>query len=236
MAQRERRQCLQLGEREIAYTLIRHPRRKRLTLAVTPQAGVEVRGPLHVTRRGVEEFVARHGSWLLNRLEAVQRRSRHRPHLAPGATLPLLDASLTLVLKPMVAPRVRQVGGELWAPAGLEDLDRLEALLEQWYRTRARGYLEPRLRDWAARMGQPVTRLTVRGQRTRWGSCSTRGTVSLNWRLLWLPTAVVDYVLIHELSHMAHMDHSPAFWQAVARWDPEFRRHRAILKGFRGPW
>ena len=102
--------------------------------------------------------------------------------------------------------------------------------LEKRYLEAAREYFPRR-----AAYSQPFTggvyhRITIRDQKTLWGSCSAKGTLSFNWRLMLAPPAVLDYVVVHELCHLTHMDHSPAFWQAVAAVCPDYRIHRKWLK------
>jgi predicted metal-dependent hydrolase len=88
-----------------------------------------------------------------------------------------------------------------------------------------------RLRELAAQHGFTVKAVTVRAQRTRWGSCSPTGRISLNWRLLQLPPSVSDYVLLHELAHLTHLNHSARFWREVERICPWHREARAWLRG-----
>lgn len=106
----------------------------------------------------------------------------------------------------------------------------IEHLLLGWLKRRARAELEPRLRVWARRMDLPSVRLVCRDQRTLWGSSSLRGVINLNIRLQLLPVEVVDYVMIHELAHQRHMNHSSSFWKEVERICPEYREHRDHLK------
>jgi predicted metal-dependent hydrolase len=97
-------------------------------------------------------------------------------------------------------------------------------------RARAAGELPARLLALAREQGLVVRKVSVRNQKRRWGSCSPNGHICLNWRLVLMPDAVRDYVLIHELMHLRRMDHSPAFWKLVARVCPEYRAHRAFLR------
>jgi predicted metal-dependent hydrolase len=98
-------------------------------------------------------------------------------------------------------------------------------------RARARRELPPRLLALAARHGLTVTRVSIRNQRTRWGSCGRDGHISLNWRLVLMPDDVRDYVLLHELMHLRRMDHSPAYWALVAEVCPGYREARQWLRG-----
>jgi predicted metal-dependent hydrolase len=110
----------------------------------------------------------------------------------------------------------------------------LRQALRRWLVARARAVLAPALDDCARELGFRYQRMIIRCQRTRWGSCSARGTISLNGCLLFLPPSVVRYLMIHELSHTRHLNHSERFWQCVARCCPEYRRlDRALLGGWR---
>ncbi len=79
-------------------------------------------------------------------------------------------------------------------------------------------------------MNTSINKITLRQQKTRWGSCSSAGNLNFNWRLVHYPPEVIDYVIIHELAHRTHMDHSSSFWQLVARYDPDHLKHRNWLK------
>jgi hypothetical protein len=107
----------------------------------------------------------------------------------------------------------------------------LPAEVERELRGRAARELPVRLRELAAQHGFTVKAVTVRAQRTRWGSCSPTGRISLNWRLLQLPPSVSDYVLLHELAHTTHLNHSARFWREVERICPWHREARAWLRG-----
>jgi predicted metal-dependent hydrolase len=121
---------------------------------------------------------------------------------------------------------VHRRGAVLWAPAGAERT----AALERWYRRAAHAEVADRLDRACAMAGLSYSRLTIRGQRTRWASCSRSGTMSFNWRLLLAPEEVLDYVVWHEVCHLEVMDHSPRFWALLARWCPGYRAHSRWLR------
>jgi len=102
--------------------------------------------------------------------------------------------------------------------------------IERELRNRAKRELPDRLLELAARHALTVTRVSVRNQRWRWGSCSRNGHICLNWRLVQMPDAVRDYVMIHELMHLRRMDHSPKFWKLVEAACPTFQTSRAYLR------
>lgn len=102
--------------------------------------------------------------------------------------------------------------------------------LENRYKEAARTYIPKRVAYYNSMTGGNYTRISIRDQKTRWGSCSSKGTLSFNWRLMLAPPAILDYVVVHELCHLTHMDHSPAFWQAVEKVYPDYRNARKWLK------
>ncbi len=106
----------------------------------------------------------------------------------------------------------------------------LRDALERWYRRRARAEVEPRLDAVAARAGVAYSGLQIRGQRTRWASCSSTGAMSFNWRLLLAPSEILDYVIEHEVAHLEVHDHSERFWTLLGSRVPEYREHEAWLR------
>ena len=143
---------------------------------------------------------------------------------ARAGTVPYLGASLTLV--PQAGrTRVHRRGDELLVPAG----DARPAL-ERFYRRAARAEIEPRLDRASALAGRLYSDLQIRGQRTRWASCSPDGRMSFNWRLLLAPERVLDYVVWHEVCHLEILDHSPRFWRLLERRWPTWRDERAWLR------
>ncbi|MEO5331988.1 MAG: M48 family metallopeptidase [Magnetococcus sp. YQC-5] len=226
---------LQLAHQEIPYQLIRSPRRTRLTLRVTSSGEVEVHVPWRVGQQQVEAFMREQGSWLLARRTVALAAMKQRPRLTDGVALPFLDSVLTLRVAGEEATRIRRMGDELWVPPPLTP-GGLESMLERWYRGQARIYLTARLQARALEMGVSLTKTTIRGQKSRWGSCSSNGSINLNWQLMFRPSRVVEYVIVHELCHRYHMDHSPQFWAKVRAILPDYVRLRRELKTIQTPW
>lgn len=104
------------------------------------------------------------------------------------------------------------------------------AVLKQWLIQSAKDTINKRIRVHALKMGVSVRQVTLRDQKTRWGSCSTSGSISLNWRLVMAPPQVLDYVVIHELAHLQHMNHSKNFWSKVSQFFPDYKEARLWLK------
>ncbi len=220
---REQRTIVELNGREVALCIRHHPRARRMTLRIDPVGGgAVVTLPASTPADEGMAMVRRKAGWLIDRLEALPPRSV----LADGATVPLLGAELTVRHRPETRGVVRRVGNELIVTGRPEHLPRR---LTDWLKAEARREVAARARVKADTLGRPVGRVTVRDTRTRWGSCSANGNLSFCWRLVLAPPFVVDYVVAHEVAHLAVRDHSPRFWKTVATLTGEAERARAWL-------
>jgi predicted metal-dependent hydrolase len=207
---------------ELAYNVRRSTRARRVLVTVDPRAGVEVVLPKRAAAREAAAAVAELRPWIERRLrEAAAVRAQLD---ARGDSVPFLGRTLSLLAQDGRS-RVHRRGDTLLVPAGDH-----QPALERWYRRVAREEFGTRL-DRASRLaGHDYAGLTIRGQRTRWASCSADGRMSFNWRLLLAPEEVVDYVVWHEVCHLEVHDHSPRFWRLLESRCPEYRRHARWLR------
>jgi predicted metal-dependent hydrolase len=207
------------------YTLRRSPRAQRVRVSVESDGAVQVTLPRRAPLKAADEAVRELAPWIERRRRALARAAAEVAR-TPG-TVPYLDGELMLVEQPG-RTRVHRRGDVLLVPAGRGR----EAALERWYRRAARAEIAPRLDAAVARAGTSYRSLTIRGQRTRWASCSSNGAMSFNWRLLLAPEAVLDYVVEHEVCHLEVMDHSPRFWRLLERRVPDWRAHARWLRRY----
>ena len=203
-------------------------------LRIMPFGGLEVVIPPRFPRHRVAGLVAQHESWARQQLA---RQARLRAEIRLPAALSLaLDGSTTPI---RYANAAAPLQGELFADASevsdehilLQSADQQAAIreLRRWIRNRARRLLPPMLDRVARQTGLDYRRLSIRSQKTRWGSCSSRGNISLNDQLLFLPPDSVEYLMIHELCHRRHLNHSRAFWALVESHCPAYRSHEKLL-------
>jgi predicted metal-dependent hydrolase len=211
------------GSPAIDYSVRRSQRARHVRVNVSGSGEVEVVLPRSATDREAAAAVRDLRPWIDRRLARARRA--HLAVAARGDTLPYLDSTLSLVRQPGRA-RVHRRGDELLVPAGAA----AHAPLERWYRRAARAEIAARLQRACAASGTRYTSLTIRSQRTRWASCSRDGAMSFNWRLLLAPSAVLDYVVWHEVCHLEVMDHSPRFWELLERRWPPHREHARWLR------
>lgn len=194
---------------------MRSPRARGVRIRVSPR-GVVVTAPTRMGERTVARAVRSQADWLAQVLPVVDAAAR-RDAVRVGDTLPYLGGHVG------VGTDIPVRGDEPVADA-----------VERWYRARARPHLTALVQRWAPRMGVSPTRVVVRAQVSRWGSASARGQISLNWRLMMAPERIGEYVVVHELAHLVHMDHSPRFWALVEAHWPGHRADREWLRAHGG--
>jgi predicted metal-dependent hydrolase len=214
---------------------IRRSDRARHARIVVDASGVEVVVPRRMALRHVEPFVREKGPWIERTLRRYREAERALPVpvLETGGSVPYLGQELLLrvnVERGRVRDHVGRRGDVLHVKVGERGEDAVRHALERWYRKRARIEVAARLDAATRRAGTSYTRLTIRGQRTRWASCSSTGAMSFNWRLLLAPQPILDYVIEHEVAHLEVLDHSPRFWRLLASRCPDYKQHERWLK------
>jgi hypothetical protein len=207
---------------------LRRSRRRTIGLAID-QRGLRVGAPLQARLGDIEALIREHGQWVLDKL--ADWRSRPTPErlaVSEGVVIFALGEALTVTVTP--GSRQRWLSSDqklhLFVPPAVE----ARVVLEKALRDKARRVFAERLARYAPQIGVPAPPLRLSAARTRWGSCSQHGGISLNWRLILMPLPVVDYVVAHELAHLKEMNHSPAFWSVVQQLCPDWRARRLELR------
>jgi predicted metal-dependent hydrolase len=207
----------------VEYQVRRSDRARRVRVTVDLVRGVEVVLPRQAAEREGAAAIRELRPWIERRVAELE--GARAAVAARGDTVPYLGRALELSARPGRTRVVRR-GDVLLVPEG----EARTPALERWYRRAARSEIEPRLQRACALAGTSYSRLAIRGQRTRWASCSRSGAMSFNWRLLLAPEAVLDYVVWHEVCHLEVMDHSPRFWRLLAARNPGYREHLRWLR------
>ena len=232
LATDETPRTIALGDRIVPYVL-RRARRRTIGLSIDHR-GLRVGAPSRASLREVESLILQHGEWVAQKLDEWRTRRRPEPlQIVDGLRLPLLGTPLEIQLS-SGSNRV------LWSPPEEAALPKLTLflrsptdaprILEKALRERSRLLFAERLAHYAELLGVATPPLTLSAARTRWGSCSLKSGIRLNWRLIHFPPQLVDYVVAHELSHLREMNHSPRFWSVVGQLCPDWRRLRLELR------
>lgn len=206
---------LAIGQPPIPVTLRRSARARRLSLRVSTLDGrVTLTVPPRTAARTARAFAESKEAWLRAQLTHIAPPVI----VGPGTVLTVLDRPVTLA----DGPRLRLDGATLYVTSPKQ--------AQAWVKEQARAALAAASDRYAAQLGRRYARLTLRDTRSRWGSCTSDRRLMFSWRLALAPLPVLDYVAAHEVAHLEHMDHSPAFWRVVERLCPDWRTHRDWLR------
>src|SRR4051794_12772781 len=224
-----------------AYEVRRSDRARRARLTVTRDGRAVVVLPRRAPAGMADGLVRTHADWLRRQLERTERnraRLAARPPLAAGRVLEVDGVPFRVDARS--EPDRRRGSVRAWRPAAfgqsgwldvrLAPIDVLADLLDAWLRREARRVLSARVAALAPVVDVPLPTITIRDQRSRWGSASRSGRLSLNWRLILAPPYVLDYVVIHELAHLRVAGHGPRFWAIVRKHAPETAEARRWLR------
>ncbi|MCP9882828.1 M48 family metallopeptidase [Cyanobium sp. Alchichica 3B3-8F6] len=197
---------------------------------------LQVRIPEHLEDERVAAILKQKRPWIRGKVAELKRVPPHRSkELVSGESFPYLGRHYRLKVQEGHQVGVYLSGGYLKATIrpsehGEQREARIQQYLQSWYRTSALERLQEKTNRYAQQIGVSPTGLSVRNFRSRWGSCDKRGQVVFNWNIIKAPHSIVDYVVIHELCHLIHPNHSKDFWQLVGRHDTNYNEHRQWLR------
>lgn len=221
--------------RTVPYRYRRSPRARHIGLRLSRTDGLVVTLPPRATLAQAEAALRAKSAWLIRHLDRLAVPppliEMPAPPLPEAILLPALGEEWPLIyrMEPGTAVRLIVSAGVITLIGAVSDTDRCRTALRHWLARRATEHLLPLLAELAAACGFAYRRVQIRGQRSRWGSCSASGTISLNWHLLFLPPELVRHILIHELCHTVELNHSPRFWQLLAQHHPLTPELKATL-------
>ena len=210
------------------FSVRRSGRAKRLSIKVYPRGRVEVVVPKRTSATTVREFVESHRDWIRDARAHFAKDHIPEPFALPSSVrLPAIERAFCVRYSRATggdAVRYRVVGNTVVLSGATDDEQLCATALKRWLTSLARKEYLPRLQALSAETGNPFRKMHVRGQKTCWGSHSSTGTISLNYCLMFLEPQHLRYVLVHELCHARHMNHSQAFWRLVGRHQPDYRK------------
>ena len=237
---------MRLGIGSVDYKLTRS-RRKTIGMSVGPD-GLDVRAPRWASISSIESVLLEKADWILRKLQEMNERHKHMQSTMiewrDGALIPFLGESIKLKLD--ASHLFKDTGGRLEQSLSSEGLGQVSTLqisvaqnasepqirdaVQAWLMQQAKQLFIQRLDHFAPLLGVQWRKLSLSNASTRWGSATSDGSIRLNWRLVHFKMDVIDYVVVHELSHLRVMDHSPMFWETVRHVVPDYAQRRAQLK------
>lgn len=195
--------------------------RKTIALIITSDGKLVVRAPLRASRAQIDKLISEKTAWI--HAHQVEVLARPRPVLKSfkeGESFFFLGQAYPIHFSTNGITGLELRAGAFWMPSS--EPDRAAAAFTAWYQRQARAVFAERLHLQAARLGLQPAALRITAARTRWGSCSSRGSISFTWRLVMAPVEVIDYVVVHECIHLVVKNHSKTFWDRVAAAYPAY--------------
>lgn len=231
---------VECGDRVIDYTIVRSARRKKtIEIRVEQDRGVVVLASMRALRAQLDAMVRQRADWIALALaKQAEEANKAKRRFADGATLLYLGNKMTLASEigeaGLISVRAENGTFRIAAPPDIGEAERDAAVsdaLMRWYRKRAEDLLPKAVERWQDKVsGKKPMRTLIRNQRRRWGSCSSDGSLRLNWRAVMAEPPIIDYLVVHELAHLDEMNHSARFWERVARHIPDHKERRKRLR------
>jgi predicted metal-dependent hydrolase len=205
-------------------------KRRTIALIVERDGSLTVRAPLRMSAQMIEEFVEKHANWVQKKQAEVQSMVPQQPRkYAAGAQFLYLGQAYPLEI---VRSAKRKLILDKSFKLAETQQSNAQIIFRNWYRKQAAKLINERVTYFANQFGLHVESIRITSARTRWGSCSAKNTLSFSWRLLMTPPDVIDYVVVHELAHTIHHNHSKRFWKQVEKWMPDYRERRKQLRQY----
>ena len=209
------------------YTLTRS--RRRTVAIYIKGGGMEVRAPLKMPKRDIDEFVASKQQWIMKHLTQQQEAARQREAftLNYGNTVTFRNTEYPLTAQ--TGTRAGFDGERFYLPPGLTS-EQMKSALVPIYRQLAKRHISGRVAYYAGLMNVAPAAVKINDAKTHWGSCSAKKSLNFSWRLIMADDMVIDYIVVHELAHILEMNHSVRFWAVVAVVLPDYKERKKRLK------
>jgi predicted metal-dependent hydrolase len=232
------------GKNSVQYTLSRS-KRKTVGIKLNEKGEVSVSAPLGLSGKQVREIIIKKIPWIVKKQEELKRKyneSGEQKKFIDGEAFLYLGKEYTLKIQRGSASEnvafcdndiVVSITGDTAENENIDEEERaktIKKILRGFYINRFLEVIKDRIDNYAPKIGVYPKKVTIREQKTRWGSCSSKGNISLNWKLIMAPSKVIDYVIVHELCHMREMNHSKNFWNIVSEVCPDFKESQKWLK------
>jgi len=210
-------------------------RRKTISISVEAPDRVIVVAPEGLSEDEIISRVKSKGRWITRKLYEVRniKTVSSKKEFVNGESFMYLGSNYPFQLKmdtSIKTPEVKLCQGKLIALAPNADKDPIKNAMEAWYRSKAQEYIKERIKYYQPQIGVKPDRIRIKEQKKRWGSCSSIGNLNFNWKAVMAPAPVLDYIIVHELCHLVHLNHSREFWNLVASILPDYKERQQWLK------
>jgi predicted metal-dependent hydrolase len=227
---------IEVAGRDIPCTLIHSRLARNISLKISPESGLEITVPFRFNPDRLQNLIHDKHDWITNHITRLDQQKTLAPRLREGATLQVLGQPkiLRFILSQSLRTHIEDTGPELMVHmrslASPTAKQTAKTTLELFLRRRIKHYIQTRTPTLAAAMQTRYGTLTIRAQKSRWGSCTRDNHLNFNWRLIFFPTEVIDYVIFHELTHTIHHNHSARFYALLQKNCPDYKNLRKQLR------
>lgn len=224
-----------LNTKRIHYIIKYSNRCKNIRLRLTSPENIQVTVPIgyHKSNIKIDQILKNKANWIMKQSSRLSRLQQNpvNKFLTQGSYLLYLGEQYSIMYAHSTQPMINlnQKTIVICLPPHSADLESAAAMLRSWYIRMAADLLMQKTVLWASRIGVKPSQVKIKDPKTRWGSCSSRRIINYNWRIIMAPENVIDYLVVHELCHLLVPNHSEAFWERVANYNPRFKDHRRWL-------
>jgi predicted metal-dependent hydrolase len=228
---------IKLGQQLLSYSVKYSKKRKTGQLKIISAHSLEITVPYNTSESYIQNLLQNKTSWILKKTSALAKIDLNpiNKSLCDGALILYLGRPHTLSLQPFkVKHPVIHLHEKQITIQFPEQIDTRSVLLKyalkDWYIENAKEILHTKTLTWSDKIGVTPKNIHIKEQKTRWGSCSSLGTINYNWRIVMSPLEIIDYLVVHELCHLKFLDHSPLFWGLVSQYLPDYKQRRIWLR------
>lgn len=228
-----KKQIIELDGEKISYTVITSKRARNPFIKIDAEIGLALVKPYGMKLNNVSEIMECKASWILKKLKKYNLvNNDEKRYLKDGDSFDLLGTSykINIVSRSNSRPSVIRKEGGIYIFLSKNSKDSPSDLLKKWCKKAAREIISNQVQIHAATMDVKYNRISIRDQKTRWGSCSSRKNLSFNWRIIMAPVEIVDYLIFHELCHLIELNHSKKFWAQMSYFCPDFKERKKWLR------
>jgi len=229
---------IMLESYQLTYHVIHQKNRKTIQVKIPTSTHLEITAPNNFPNTSIEKILHDKCKWIVKQILHLSRAMANpiNKSITHGATVLYLGTAHTLVFtnnhgsQPTIDLKDNQIITDIPLLNTAQTTSLVESLLKKWYLDSASNILSAKTSLWATKINVQPERITIKDQKTRWGSCSSKGNLNYNWRIVMAPPEVIDYLVIHELCHLRVPNHSALFWQEVSKFSPNYKNHRTWLQ------
>lgn len=212
---------------------VKYSKRKSIEIGVTPSGDIRLKVPLRTSDKSISDIIKKKSDWLIEKLALVANNTISKRQYVSGETILYLGQPIYVQIKRRDVNRLQisMVENEVVIVVATDTgNEEIKDLLIGLYKKLLKALIISRIDFYQSRFDKRPSRVTIRDQKTRWGSCSSRASLNFNYRLLMAPIEIIDYIVVHEMCHMDYMDHSKEYWQRVKEVMPDYLKYENWLK------